>query len=316
MAHTVAADFGVRRFEVRGTQLCLNGAPLTITGFNRHEEYSGSGRVDPGGVLEADLRLIKELGGTMVRMHYQGHPTLYDLADRLGLLVFAEIPLWGFGQGDSKEWSDPFIWKTAETMLETLIRSLRNHPSVVIWSVGNECGTDREEARPLIARLVEVARSLDSTRPVAYVGFFGTQEKVFDLVDLPCHNQYFGMRARELGEHLDAVHALAPTKPLLATEFGHEAVLGLRGEGYGTEDEQAAVLEGNWHAFRERGAWMPGGLIWCLADYWHMPCGPEHGWMNRAYFCHGVTSLERKRKKACNTVRRMWRGGDQGSPPG
>lgn len=305
--HTVAAGFGVRRFEVRGTELCLNGEPVAITGFNRHEEYAGSARVDPGGVLEADLRAIKEMGGTMVRMHYQAHPALYDLADRLGLLVFAEIPLWGVGQGDGTEWSDPAIRKTAETMLETLIRTLRNHPSVVIWSVGNECGTDREEARPLIARLAELARSLDGTRPVAYVGFLGTQEKVYDLVDLPCHNQYFGMRAGDLGRHLDAVHALAPTKPLLATEFGHEAVRGLRGEGYGTEDEQSAVLEGNWQAIRERGAFMPGGLIWCLADYRHMPCGPDHDWMNRDYFCHGVMTLDRKPKKACEAVRRMWR---------
>ena len=112
----------------------------------------------------------------------------------------------------------------------------------------------------MIAHLVEVARSLDSTRPIAYVGFRGAQEKVYDLVDLPCHNQYFGLRARELGEHLDTVHALAPTKPLLATEFGHEAVLGLRGEGYDTEDEQAAVLEGNWNAIHERQAFMPGGV--------------------------------------------------------
>jgi hypothetical protein len=59
----VDTGFGVRRFAVRGTRLCLNDEPVTITGFDRHEEYAGSGRVDPGGVLEADLRLIKELGG-------------------------------------------------------------------------------------------------------------------------------------------------------------------------------------------------------------------------------------------------------------
>jgi beta-glucuronidase len=299
-------NFGVRRFEVRGTQLYLNGEPVTLAGFNRHEEYAGNGRVDPGGALEADLRLIKQMNGNMVRMHYQAHPDLYDLADRLGLFVFAEIPLWGVGNRDVGELSDPGVRQTAETMLRTLIGSLKNHPSVVIWSVGNECATNKVEARLLIGHLAEVARSLDTTRPVAYVGMFDTDEKCFDLVDLPCINKYFGKRAAELGERLDQIHALQPDKPLLVTEFGHESVLGLHGEGYGTEDEQALVLGKKWQVIRERRAFIPGGLIWCLADYWHMPAGPDFRWMNRIYFCHGVTTLARQPKKAVAVVKRMF----------
>jgi len=292
---TLDASFGVRRFEVCGTHLCLNGDLVTLTGFNRHEEYAGSGRVDPGGLLEADLRLIKQLNGNTVRMHYQAHPDLYDLADRLGLFVFAEVPLWGAGSRDLGELSDPGVWQTAERMLRTLVGSLKNHPSVVIWSVGNECATNRQEARPLIAHLVAVARSLDSTRPIAYVGMHDVDEKCFDLVDLPCINKYMGLRAAEFGERLDAIHALNPHKPLLVSEFGHEAVSGLCGEGYGTEDEQAAVLEGKWQVLRGRQSYIPGGLVWCLADYWHMPAGPDLRWLNRIYFCHGVTTLALQR---------------------
>ncbi len=306
VADVLAVGFGVRRFEVCGTQLCLNGEPIVLTGFNRHEEYAGTGRVDPAGQLEADLRLIKQLNGNMVRMHYQAHPDLYDLADRLGLLVFAEIPVWQVGVKDLGEWSDPGVWRTAETMLRTLIGELKNHPSVVIWSVGNECATNREEARPLIGHLAQLARTLDGTRPVAYVGMYDTAEECFDLVDVPCVNKYMGMRAEELGRRLDEIHAVAPDKPLLVTEFGHEAVLGLHGEGYGTEEEQATVLERKWQALRERAAFVPGGLIWCLADYWHTPMGPDFRWLNHVYFCHGVTSLSRQPKKATAAIRRMW----------
>lgn len=299
--------FGVRRFEVCGTQLFLNGDPIVLCGFNRHEEYAGTGRVDPGGGLEADLRLTKELNGNMVRMHYQAHPDLYDLADRMGLLVFAEIPLWGVGNRDATELTDPGVREVAERMLRTLIAELKNHPSVVIWSVGNECATNKPESRPLIGHLAQVARSLDSTRPVAYVGMFGPAEQCFDLVDLPGINVYFGKRLGELGGFVDKVHALTPDKPLLITEFGHEAVLGLRGEGYGSEDEQAYVLERKWEIFKERRAFVPGGLIWCLADYWHMPAAPEFRWMNRIYFCHGVTTLARQQKQATGVINRMWR---------
>ncbi|MGQ9680917.1 MAG: glycoside hydrolase family 2 protein [Anaerolineae bacterium] len=297
--------FGVRRFEVRGTQLLLNGEPIILSGFNRHEEYAGTGRVDPGGVLEADLRLIKELGGNMVRMHYQAHPELYNLADRLGLLVFAEIPAWGVGNKDVSELTDPKVLQTAETMLRTLIGELKNHPSVVIWSIGNESATNRDEARPFFAHLAGVARSLDTSRPIAYVGMFGPEERCYDLVDLPCTNQYFGRRFAEFGQRLDDTHALAPDKPLLVAEFGHESVYGLHGEGYGAEEEHAEVLEGKWQEIRKRD-YIPGGLIWCLADYWHMPMGPDFRWLNRVYFCHGAMSLDRRPKAAVEATRRMW----------
>jgi len=305
-ADTQETSFGVRSFRVQGTQLLLNGEPVRIAGFDRHEEYAGTGRVDKAGTLEADLELIKRLNGNMVRMHYQGHPDLYDIADRIGLLVYAEIPTWGVGNKDANELSDPGVRQVAESMLRTLIASLKNHPSVVIWSIGNECATNRPEARALFGHLAAVARSLDSTRPVAYVGMHDTEEKCFDLVDIPGINKYFGLRARELGERLDAIHALTPDKPLLVTEFGHESALGLRGQGYGTEDEQASVLEQNWAVIRARHDYIPGGLIWCLADYWHQPAGVEHRWLNRIYFCHGVTTLARQPKQAVAAVKTMW----------
>jgi len=176
----------------------------------------------------------------------------------------------------------------------------------VIWSVGNECATIHEEARPLIGHLVNVARSLDNTRPIAYVGKFGPKEKCFDLVDLPGINVYFGLRSAELGQFVDQVHSLQLDKPLMITEFGHEAVLGLHGEGYGTEEEQALVLERKWQVFQARREFIPGALIWCLADYWHMPMGPDFRWMNRIYFCHGLTTLARKPKKALAVVKRMF----------
>jgi beta-glucuronidase len=299
-------SFGVRKFEVRGTRFYLNGEPIELAGFNRHEEYAGSGRADPEGVLEDDLRLIKEMNSNMVRMHYQAHPDLYDLCDRMGLLVFAEIPLWGVGNHDVAELSSHEVRETAETMLRTLIGELKNHPSVIIWSVGNESATKQTEARSLIGHLVDVARSLDTTRPIAYVGMFGPDEKCFDLVDIPCINVYFGKRTAELGEFVDEVHALQPDKPLMIAEFGHESVRGLHGEGYGTEDEQAAVLESNWQVLHERADFIPGTLIWCLADYWHMPMGPDFRWLNRIYFCHGVTTLDRKPKMAVDTAKRIF----------
>ena len=298
--------FGVRKFEVRGTRFYLNGEPIWLTGFNRHEEYAGVGRVDPGGVLEQDIRAIKEMNGNLVRMHYQAHPDMYDLCDELGLMCFSEIPMWQVGVKDLNEWDSEEVWQTTETMMRTLVGSLQNHPSVIIWSVGNECATNKDEARPLIQHLPDLTHSLDDTRPVAYVGMYGPDEVVNDLVDIPCANGYPGFNYASFAERVEAIHALQPEKPLLMTEFGHECVRGLHGEGYGTEDEQAEVLEGIWRTLHDRSDWLAGTIIWCLADYWHMPMKPDFHWMNRMYFCHGVMTLDRKPKMAVETVKRMW----------
>ncbi len=304
---TLDLTFGVRRFEVRGTGLYLNGEPIVLKGFDRHEEYPGPSRVDPGGMLEADLRLIKRMNGNIVRMHYQAHPDLYDLADRLGLMVFAEVPVAFVGWADPAEITDPRVREVGEALLRTLIGTLRNHPSVVIWSVGNECATYQVESRPLIGHLAQVARSLDPTRPVAYVGMHDAREKVFDLVDLPCINKYFGLRTQELAQCLDEIHALTPDKPLLVTEFGQEAIAGMRGEGYGSEDEQAQVLEATWRMLREKAGYIPGGLIWCLADYWLIfPSAYQYRHINRTYFTHGVVTLSRQAKRAVAAVKRMF----------
>jgi beta-glucuronidase len=298
----------VRKIEVRGTRLLLNGEPIMLTGVNRHEEYAGTGRVDPGGLLEEDLELVKRLNGNTVRMHYQAHPRLYELADRMGLLVFAEIPVWQVGVRDPVELMDPGVRRTAEGMLRTLVGELKNHPSVVTWSVGNECATSRVEARPLIDHLARLARSLDGTRPVSYVSNLGPEDKCLDLVDLPCLNTYFGRRIGELGVTLDRVAAMHPARPILVAEFGSEAFPGMRGEGPGTEAEQAAVLRESWDAFRERRGFVMGALVWSLADYWHVPVGPEARTLNPIYFCHGLTTLSRKPKASFEVCREMFRG--------
>ena len=299
--------FGVRKFEVRGKQLLLNNQPIYLTGFDRHEEYYGTGRVDPDNQLFDDLSMIQKLGGNTVRMHYQAHPDLYDIADALGLMVFAEIPAWQIGVKDIKEWDNPEVWQTTETMLRTLIHDLKNHPSVVIWSVGNECATDKQESRPLIKHLAETVRSLDTSRPVAMVGMYGDKDVFFDLVDLPCMNTYSFHDQAGLRSKIDRILAKIGDKPLLVTEFGAEAILELHGDNYGTEEEQASILADHWKVFKEYGHSIPGALIWSLADYWHQPMAPDFSWgVNRYFFCHGVLSLDRFPKKAVETVSKLW----------
>ncbi len=298
--------FGARKFTVEGTRLMLNNQPIFLTGFDRHEEYFGTGRVDPGGQVENDLRAIQAMNGKMVRMHYQAQPDLYDLADEMGMLVFAEIPLWQVGVKDANEWGNSQVWQTAESMLRTLIGTLKNHPSVVIWSVGNECATQLQESRPLVGRLVDIAHSLDRSRPVAMVGFDTPNDVIFDLVDLPCMNTYSGHNQAGLRERIEKTHAHTPEKPLLVTEFGAEAVLGLHGSNALTEEEQASIIKDHWDVLQEYRSFVAGAIIWSLADYWHMPMGTDFRGVSRCFFCHGMFSLDRKPKAAVEQVTRLF----------
>ncbi|NLE45172.1 MAG: hypothetical protein GX620_10655 [Chloroflexi bacterium] len=300
--------FGVRQFELRSDGFYLNGEPLVLKGVNRHEEYSGTGRVDPGGVLESDLLRIRELGCNMVRIHYPCEPSFYELTDRLGLLAFVEIPFWQIGNRELGEIGDPAVVAAAKRQISVMVSELRNHPSVAIWSVGNECASDTEEGRTTISELIDYTRKLDTTRPITYVSHKREECKCLDLGDFISLNEYYGLRLDDLRAMLEGVHRQQPHRVILMTEFGHEAVRGLLGTARGSEQQQAEVIARQWELFQSLD-YIVGGLIWSWADYWHLPAGPQHRGMNQVYYCHGLLTLNRAPKLAVETVRGLFGGG-------
>lgn len=162
--------FGVRSvvYDVeRG--LLLNGEPVKLLGVCLHHDGGAVGAAVPEGVLERRLRLLQEMGCNAIRCsHNPMAPELYDLCDRLGLLVMDEAfdewtvrkPQIQHGYSDSfKEWF--------ERDLVTMIRRDRNHPCIVMWSAGNEIGEQRAPNGPaVLGPLVEIFHREDPTRPV------------------------------------------------------------------------------------------------------------------------------------------------------
>jgi len=288
--------FGIRKIEIKGYRFLLNGKPVFLKGVNRHEEYYGTGRVDKENTLESDLKSIKEMGVNIVRMHYPFEKRFYELTDKMGLLTFAEIPYWQMGVHDIKEFTSPEVIENAKKQLENLVRELKNHPSVVIYSVGNECASETEEGKIAIKQLIDWTKKLDSTRPVTYVSNKRTSCKSYEFVDFLSDNLYFGMDSEGLSKILDEIHALQPEKPILITEFGCEAIKGISGNVRGSEEFQAEVIKKNYEVFLSK-EYIMGAIIWCWADYWHQPIIP--GWsLNRCYFTHGLVTLKREAKKA------------------
>ena len=135
---------GFRKLEVAGKELLLNGKPLKIRGVNRHEFDPDTGYVMTPELMRRDLELMKQANVNFVRTaHYPNDPRWYALCDELGMLVMDEANVESHGlsyhkrvlPGDQPDWSAA----VSERMQRMVVRD-RQHPSVVMWSLGNEAG--------------------------------------------------------------------------------------------------------------------------------------------------------------------------------
>ncbi len=159
-------SIGIRTVAVGGGMLQVNGAPITVRGVNRHEVDPDNGRHQSDEDLLADLQLLKRSNVNAIRTaHYPNDERFYELCDRLGFYVFDEANIETHGLVDhpdnpsfDPDFEAAFLARTSRMVLRD-----RNHPSVIVWSLGNESGFG-----PHHRRCAEIARALDPTRPVTY----------------------------------------------------------------------------------------------------------------------------------------------------
>ncbi|GAB2699713.1 glycoside hydrolase family 2 TIM barrel-domain containing protein [Paenibacillus thermoaerophilus] len=162
--------FGVRyfRFEKRGP-FYLNGSRLLLRGTHRHEDHAGVGPAMTEAMIREEMRLIKDMGANFIRLgHYQQSRHVLDLCDELGLLVWEEIPWCRGGLGGES------YRQQCRDMLTAMIGQHYNHPSVILWGLGNEndweCDFDefdKDEIRRFMKELHELSHRLDAGRLTA-----------------------------------------------------------------------------------------------------------------------------------------------------
>lgn len=270
-ADTVEVPLGLRTFAVDAdTGALLNGRPYRLHGVSRHHDVNGSPAVGDADIVR-DMALIDEIGATAVRLvHYQHAETTLDLCDRLGLVVWAEIP---FNARVSSV--DPLT--NAAEQLRDLIRQQRHHPSIVCWGVQNESTISEAAAdpRPTITALAAIARGEDPDRPVAQanVGHVDPADPVNRLVDLNAANIYSGWYygdAAQAGDMLDRLHDANPGLPIGLSEYGADArteyhTTDPRPGDY-TEDYQAVMHETYWRVLDAR-PWVWASFVWNMFDF-------------------------------------------------
>ncbi|KAL2818008.1 glycosyl hydrolases family 2, TIM barrel domain-containing protein [Aspergillus granulosus] len=170
---TISQKVGFRRVEMSGPNFLVNGQPIIIYGVNRHEHNYTSGRTVPYESMRADLLLMKRSNINAIRTaHQPHHPDFFDVADELGFYVIAEadIECHGFGNieeteegaaqwtSDNPDWEDAYLDRA-----EQLVERFKNHVSVTIWSLGNECFYGRNQAA-----MYQWIKERDPTRIIHY----------------------------------------------------------------------------------------------------------------------------------------------------
>lgn len=173
----ISAKTGFRTIEVKGRRFLINGVPVKLKGVNRHENWPDDGHAITEDQMIRDIVLIKQANCNHVRTcHYSDDPHWYELCDEYGLYVLAEANLESHGSWDEFN-DDPRIRAAIIDRNVSNVENFKNHPSVIIWSLGNECGSGGSNFRAALTRI----RQIDPSRPTHYEGFGTGADNPADL---------------------------------------------------------------------------------------------------------------------------------------
>lgn len=317
-------EIGVRTVAVAGDRLLLNGEPVFLRGFGRHEDFPIHGRGLDLAVLVKDYDLLRWCGANSYRTsHYPYAEEAMTLADRLGILVIDETPAVGlYFKGDPA--GNAARLAQAQQQLAALIARDRNHPAVIAWSVANEpvppalAGDFSEQAAAAVAAgahtlrsLIEQAHALDPSRPALFAGMPGSPAEWLALGDIVAVNRYWGWytqpgmlaeAASLLEQELDMLHEELG-KPILVSEFGADTLAGMHADPpeMWSEEYQAEMLRGYLEVI-ERKPFVCGAHVWNLADFKTSQSTGRVGGMN----LKGVFTRDRRPKLAAHLLRQRW----------
>ncbi len=231
-------QFGVRTVKVEGTKFLINGKPFYFKGAGKHEDSFFHGRGIDECLNIKDVNLLHLMGANSIRTsHYPYSEEMYNLCDREGIVIIDETPAVGIG-GD-KPYERLNIKDHHEDVIKDLINRDKNHPSVIMWSLGNEPELERypQEAFDYWYNLYNLAHSLDKqNRPVTVVCCQNdyTKDITTRTMDVVCINRYYGwynlsgdLNAAAYAFNIELDFWQEQNKPVILTEYGADAVAGL-----------------------------------------------------------------------------------------
>lgn len=269
----VVDEIGFRTIEVQAGKILLNGKPIFLRGISMHEEAPfRDGRAFSPEDAQTLLGWAKDLGCNFARFaHYPHNENEVRLADRMGLMIWSEIPVyWDI------DWANPATLANAQAQLRDMIARDQNRAAVILWSLSNETPVKPERVT-FLKQLAQDARELDSTRLITsalnHVDETGPDERtlsdpVAEFLDVLGLNEYVGWYWRR-PEDADKLQWKSKwEKPLIVSEFGGGAQYGRHGEPdeIWTEEYQANLYQ-HQLAMIQRMPNLAGMTPWVLMDF-------------------------------------------------
>lgn len=263
--------FGFRhfRFEEKGP-FYLNGKRLLLRGTHRHEDHAGAGAALTEEMMRREMQQIKAMGANFIRLgHYQQSDIILRLCDELGLMVWEEIPWCRGGLGGEK------YREQARRMLTNMINQHHNHPSVILWGMGNENDWpgdfetfSKDSIRAFMSELHGLSHRLDSSRPTA----IRRCEFCKDIVDVYSPSIWAGWYSRRYRNYREMTTAgMQSTTRFLHAEWGGDSHAGRHAEEYMTNNRSSFDIE----AGDRNGDWSESYIIrlfdWHLKEQETMP---------------------------------------------
>jgi beta-glucuronidase len=301
-------EIGFRTIETRGKQILLNGKPVYLRGISIHEEKAyGGGRANSTADAHTLLSWAKELGCNFVRLaHYPHNEYAVREAERMGLLVWSEIPVYW-----TIAWTNPQTYQNAERQLTDMIRRDQNRANVIIWSIANETPHSAERDT-FLSRLATKARSLDNTRLISMAMEVTSasnyknrlQDNMNEYVDVISFNEYIGWY-RDVNDASKMEWEIPYDKPVIISEFGGGAKYGLHGakNQRWTEEFQENLYREN-IAMLEKIDGLAGTTPWILKDF-RSPRRVLNG-IQDYYNRKGLFSDQGEKKKAFYVLRNWY----------
>jgi beta-glucuronidase len=325
-----ALETGVRTFTATDKQLLLNGKPIFLKGFGKHEDFPIFGKGTALPVMVKDNSLLKWVGANSYRTsHYPYDEEYMNMADRNGILIIDEIPAVGlYFQGDPEE------LKARQVMCKQYVHELiardKNHPSVVMWNIANEptppnlsissmSPSNVKKVDPqsvaLFTELFDLVKELDPGRLRTLVGVMGGPVEWLALADVVCINRYWGWYtnpgdiktgAKMLSTELDDLYSKLK-KPILITEFGADTYPGMHADQSEmfTEEYQRDFIKAYLDVADSKD-FVAGMHVWAFAGFKTGQGIIRFGGMNYK----GVFTRDRKPKMAAHYLRKRWTGHD------
>ena len=301
-------QFGIRTVATSKGKFIFNNRIMFLPGVARHEEHPDYGRSVPKNIIYSDLVTIKNLNALYLRTaHYPNHLYTYLIADRLGIAIMEEIPVW--------QWDAPDVWDIQNSrqlhtqMFREMVFKDYNRPSVIMWSTSNECHLEgggrldfynniKNDYRTNYNDGRLLTQSAAADKP-------GAADVTQDPLDVAGWTIYFGIFYGRSGQYLGPTYTFVndaktafPNKPILDTEFGYWS-----SENGSSASEQVNVFNQTFSAFKYNTPYDAAGIEnqsgnlmgttwWCVFD-WYQYKAKKNGWQTM-----GLISMDRTTEKS------------------